>query len=156
MIRYLREFRLIPIVLFATVSLFALKTASLLIVGHYALDEPRNVDDDITGTIPGGANGMPKDSASKAGTQGKQAGTSSWAQQMFNYPDVTGSAGAGKGEAKPEAAPAKPAHPKPQEPPPSDRGWKPVQAESGRVMSPAGTPLLGATTKPWKKFAALA
>ena len=49
--RMLRDFRLIPVVLFATISLFALKTIGLIVDGHYTLDS--YLDDDITGTIPG-------------------------------------------------------------------------------------------------------
>jgi len=127
MIRSLRELRLVPIVLFATVSLFALKTVGLLIDGHYALDETRTVDDDITGTIPG---------AAKVGAHGKQAQSSpqSWAQQIFNYPDITGAAG----EKKPEAPPKGPISANtPEQPPAGTKGWKPVPLDGGRAQSPA-------------------
>jgi flagellar motility protein MotE (MotC chaperone) len=134
MIRSLRELRLVPIVLFATVSLFALKTIGLLIDGHYALDESRMADDDITGTIPG-ASGT---GAGKAGAQGKRAGApssaqssaQSWAQQMLGYPDITGSAGEKKPEAKAKAG-------TPEEPPAGTKGWKPVPLDGGRAQSPA-------------------
>jgi len=138
MIRSLRELRLVPIVLFATVSLFALKTIGLLIDGHYALDETRMADDDITGTIPG---------ATKAGAHGKQApatrsstqssaqsSAQSWAQQMFSYPDITGSAGEKKSEAPPKP---KAAASTPEEPPAGTKGWKPVPLDGGRAQSPA-------------------
>ena len=149
MIRQLREFRLIPIVLFATISLFALKSISLLIDGHYALDDS-GLDEDITGTVPDAARNAPR----KAGSSGKQAGaqsgtqtgTQSWAQQMFNYPDVTGSV-EGKPAPKPPAAKgAAPAKGNttgavPEEPD-GKKGWKPVPLESGRAQSAAEIALL--------------
>jgi flagellar motility protein MotE (MotC chaperone) len=135
MIRRLREFRLVPVVLFATISLFALKSVSLLIAGHYALDDSSAVDDDITGTIPGTAGNAPRN-----------AGSQSWAQQMFNYPDVTGSA---EGKPAPKgAAPKNLAQAKggttgavPEEPD-GKKGWKPVPLESGRAQSAAEIALL--------------
>jgi flagellar motility protein MotE (MotC chaperone) len=150
MIQRLRSFRLVPVVLFATISLFALKSISLLIDGHYALDDSAAVDEDITGTIPGTGSKATKAGA-QTGTQagkpaGAQTGTQSWAQQMFNYPDVTGAV-----EGKPapkEGAPKKLAQAKdnstgavPEEPN-GTKGWKPVPIESGRVQSAAEIALL--------------
>jgi flagellar motility protein MotE (MotC chaperone) len=155
MIGRLREFRLVPIVLFATISLFALKSISLLIDGHYALDDSA-VDEDITGTIPGaarhpgkaGASGKQGGAGAQSSSQsGSQSGSQSWAQQMFNYPDVTASA-EGKPGAK-DAAAKNPAPAKgnatgaaPEEPPNGTKGWKPVPIESGRVQSAAEIALL--------------
>ena len=99
MIRLLRDFRLVPIVLFATITLFVLKTMGLLIDGRYALGEGDSAD--ITGTMPGApaAKAPPPNAASNS----KQ----SWAQQVFNYPDVTGAAGDSKPvEAKEAPKPA--------------------------------------------------
>jgi flagellar motility protein MotE (MotC chaperone) len=148
MIARLREFRLVPIVLFATISLFALKTISLLIDGHYALDDSRAVDEDITGTIPAPARNTPKNAGSP-GAPGKQAGAAtqsgspSWAQQMFNYPDVAGSVPEGKPAPK-NPAPAKGNYTGavPEEPPNGTKGWKPVPLESGRAQSAAEIALL--------------
>src|SRR5712692_2853043 len=125
MMRLVRDIRLVPIVLFATISLFALKTIGLLIDGHYTLDEVagRNADGiaDSTGTVPAAASAAhraPKSDANKSDTKsdiksgrpaGKPAGEQSWAQQMFNYPDVTGAVGDGK------TAENKPAENKPAE-----------------------------------------
>src|SRR5438445_534532 len=99
MTRLLRDFRLIPIVLFATISLFALKTIGLVIDGHYTLDAT-GVDEaaDITGTIPaavsGAARGTPPPGKPAADKQAdKQSDKQSWAQQMFGYPDITGAVG---------------------------------------------------------------
>jgi flagellar motility protein MotE (MotC chaperone) len=140
MIRYLRDFRLIPIVLFATVSLFALKTIGLIIDGHYTLDESRPADDEITGTIPGVPRDPSRDAAGSGKPAAKPAEKQSWAQQMFNYPDVTGAVGEEKKEDKPAAAPPKgKASAKAVEEPPADspKGWKPIPLEGNRAQSPA-------------------
>jgi flagellar motility protein MotE (MotC chaperone) len=141
MIRTLRDFRLIPIVLFATISLFALKAIGLIIDGHYTLDESRPADDDITGSVPG-VPGGPAREAVGGKRAGKQSGTQSWAQQMFNYPDVTGAVGEEKKEPPPAAAGVPPkgkTATKVVEEPPADgqKGWKPIPLEGNRAQSPA-------------------
>ena len=102
MIRILRELRLIPVVLLATACLAALKLLGLLLDGGYILadpdptmlDRPIHVDRDLsTGatTVVDNKITLPEQQLS-------------WAQQMFGYPDITGSV---PGE-KRAAAPAKP------------------------------------------------
>jgi flagellar motility protein MotE (MotC chaperone) len=56
----------------------------------------------------------------------------SWAQQVFNFPDVTGSVGEppGKQEQKAKAKPA------PKDPPPTPAGTQ-VPLDGGRILSPA-------------------
>jgi flagellar motility protein MotE (MotC chaperone) len=139
MIRFLRDIRLIPIVLLATVSLFALKTAGLILDGRYTLGDlvGRGGDADITGTIaePPRAESPPQ--AEAARTPAKQ----SWAQQMFGYPDITGAVGAG--EKKDETAPKPAAKPnKPEDPPKGTAGWTPVPVEPGKRTSPAEQAIL--------------
>jgi len=161
MIRLVRDIRLVPIVLFATISLFALKTIGLLIDGHYTLDEVagRNADGiaDSTGTVPAAASAAhraPKSDANKSDIKsgrpaGKPAGEQSWAQQMFNYPDVTGAVGDGKtAENKPaeNKTAEKPALPKGDratatpEGPAGTTGWKPI--DGGRPQSVAEMAIL--------------
>jgi flagellar motility protein MotE (MotC chaperone) len=135
MIRSLRHFRLLPIVLFAIVSLFALKAVGLLIDGHYMLGDPANPDEtDVTGAIAAPA-GMP------AGRGGKPTAVQSWAQQMFSFPDVTGAVGERKAEPKPPAPKANRATAVPEEPK-SPAGWTPVPLEGARPPSPAETAIL--------------
>jgi flagellar motility protein MotE (MotC chaperone) len=117
--RVMREFRLVPLVLFATVSLLALKIGGLVTSGGYTLTAAR----------PAQASDVRVQPANKR----------SWAQEMFGYPDVTGSVeqpkgaakesnGAGNGNAaKPVAAP----------PPPPQGEGKQVATENGRTQSPA-------------------
>jgi flagellar motility protein MotE (MotC chaperone) len=127
MIRYWRELRLLPIVLVATGALLALKTLGLLVNGHYTLDDP-----DITGSIS-----APPPARAAATRGGKQ----SWAQEMFGYPDITGSVAASKtAEKAPETASKDKA--KPEEPPKGTAGWQKVPLDGGRRPSPAEQALL--------------
>jgi flagellar motility protein MotE (MotC chaperone) len=94
-----REFRLIPLVLVATVSLFALKVSGLVFDGGYTLGERLAGDNksDLTPTtadsIPGTTPIIFADRDALPPEPAKQ----SWAQEMFNYGgDVTGSVGGSK------------------------------------------------------------
>ncbi|MFL5102687.1 MAG: MotE family protein [Xanthobacteraceae bacterium] len=118
--KFTREFRLIPVVLFATVSLLALKIGGLVASGGYTLATPR----------PAQANDVHARSP-----EGKR----SWAQETLGYPDLTGSVdkpaaadqngkGAGKGD---------PAQPAAAEPPPLKPDAAPVSIDSTRALSPA-------------------
>jgi flagellar motility protein MotE (MotC chaperone) len=135
MIGRLRNLRLVPIVLFATISLFALKAIGLIIDGRYTLDDRsgRHPDDaaDITGTIAGAP-------SAPSAPKPKQ----SWAQEVFGYPDVTGTAGDSKTEpkgtpsAKGNRAGAKPEEPK------ATPGGMPVPLDGKRPQSPAEIAIL--------------
>lgn len=159
MTRLLRDFRLVPIVLFATISLFALKTIGLVIDGHYTLDATSvNEGADITGTIPStGGSRSPPGKPPPGKQADKQPDKQSWAQQMFGYPDITGAVGEAKpAEKKPaesRSAEGKSAEPKeaagkgnrattPEEPPKGKTGWTPVPLDRGRPQSPAETAIL--------------
>jgi flagellar motility protein MotE (MotC chaperone) len=86
LIRLLRDLRLVPVVLIATIALFALKALGLVLDGGYLFDGLAAGHDDmeITGTI---AAPRPERLPRK---QPPAAPKSSWAQEMFNYPGVTG------------------------------------------------------------------
>jgi flagellar motility protein MotE (MotC chaperone) len=98
MIRFTREFRLIPLVLVATVSLFALKVSGLVFDGGYTLGE-RLAGDNKSDLTPTTADSIP-DSTPIIFTNGDPSAQStkqSWAREMFNYGgDITGSVGANK------------------------------------------------------------
>jgi flagellar motility protein MotE (MotC chaperone) len=120
---FMREFRLIPIVLFATVTLLALKIGGLALSGGYTLASPRpaQADDRRALSSPG----------------------RSWAQELFGFPEVTGSVekpsdknatGAAKGDAvKPGASATSP----PAAAVPAMPEGAPVPLDSARVISPA-------------------
>jgi flagellar motility protein MotE (MotC chaperone) len=135
MIRFFRDFRILPIVLCATTGLFVLKSMGLVLDGGYTLGGRDRADDvEITGAnIRGREQAKPtRAEALRALESSKQ----SWAQEMFGYNEVTGSSPPPKPPA-PDAAAAKPP---PEEPPPSNKGWTPVPLE--RPLSPAERALL--------------
>ena len=86
MTRFLREFRLIPVVLFATVCLLGLKVVGLLLDGGYTLS-----DFDFS-------SGPRRASPAASVTPHAKP---SWAQEMFSFPETTSSITADK---KPEKA----------------------------------------------------
>jgi flagellar motility protein MotE (MotC chaperone) len=106
--------------------------------GGYLFGEPpsRTAEDiDITGTI-----GAPKRLGASAAQPSRPAmpAKQSWAQEMFNYPDVTGSVGA-KAALPPETGPVKSNRAVPIDPPPTT-GGTPVALE--QPASPAERAIL--------------
>jgi flagellar motility protein MotE (MotC chaperone) len=101
MIRVARDFRLIPIVLLATIALFALKVSGLVFDGGYTLAERlenRNKPG-LQIAAPESVPAYPKIVvAGDAHRPGASAPRQPWAQEMFNYNDggdgdVTGGVG---------------------------------------------------------------
>lgn len=151
MINRLRDFRLIPIVLIATICLFALKTFGLVFDGGYIFGDlgSRSADDsDITGTV------TPKQAADAVLTQPattpslppappKPPPKLSWAQEMFNFPDVTGSTPAPKPAAPAEGAAPRDAKakPPPKDSPPGE-GWTPIATDPHGLPSAAERAIL--------------
>jgi flagellar motility protein MotE (MotC chaperone) len=136
--RLLRDFRLIPVVLVAITALFILKSTGLIFNGGYTL---AGADDgDITGTVPQGSKAAPKGTPKGPATTEAAVplpprdAPRSWAQQMFNFPDVTGAVAEPKQEQKADSkAKAKPA---PKDPPPTPAGTV-VPLDGGRILSAA-------------------
>lgn len=123
----LREVRLIPIVLVAAGGLFVLKTAGIVLDGGYTLGErlaARGPDQlkitDAPVTV----------AAAEPATPSPRASSQSWASEVFNYPDVTGSVpDAPKGAAS--DLPLKVSKsPPPLEPKPDKNGVMPQQGPS--------------------------
>lgn len=145
LIRFLRDIRLVPIVLVAIVALFALKTLGLVLDGGYLFDPvatQAGADPDVTGSIAAGATG--EASAASAKPSAKQ----SWAQEMLNYPDVTGAIEGSPSTPK-DAAPAdKPgaAAKKPEEPTHVPDGT-PVPIDADHPVSPAERSILESLQK---------
>jgi flagellar motility protein MotE (MotC chaperone) len=101
MIRIARDFRLVPIVLLATIALFALKVSGLVFDGGYTLAERlenRNKPS-LQIAAPESVPDYPKIVvADDAHLPGASAPKQPWAQEMFNYNDdsdrdITGSVG---------------------------------------------------------------
>jgi flagellar motility protein MotE (MotC chaperone) len=154
MTRLIREFRLLPVVLLATVLLLGLKVLGIVLDGGYTL-----ADLDFSSS-PGESANDPATSQRPAVTRADALSPtpprkSSWAQDMFNFPDVTGSV-----HNKPDEKPAeKTAEPKPGEkpaeggaatrpvapkapPPDPDKGGTRVPLDANGVTSPAERAIL--------------
>lgn len=121
MIKVLRDFRLLPLVLLATVSLLALKSLGLLFDGGYllgpsarqhshAVQAPAHPALDGTGDIVGSVTPAKSEPTTpevtaplvlEAPPDPEPASRPSWAQEMFNFPEITGSIGGGDKEAMP-------------------------------------------------------
>jgi flagellar motility protein MotE (MotC chaperone) len=163
-VRSLREVRLVPVVLVATIGLFALKALGLALDGGYLFYNASAGPDqaEITGTIA-------------AGKDPSAAAKQSWAHEMFNFPgsggsvesipspprpgiaasppgsspdDITGAVGDTAAPKKPEAPAGKGegAAKKPQEPPPSLSGT-PVPLEAQPPVSQAERAVLESLQK---------
>ena len=138
--RVLRDIRLIPIVLLATVSLFALKVSGLVFDGGYTLAERlqgRNKTD-MKVTTAESIPDFPKIViADQNATPNPAPPKQPWAQEMFNFNgdrDVTGSVGAS--EEKISGPPLKVSN-KPPGPPKLEVAGASIPMESGRT-APAG------------------
>ncbi len=130
MTRFARDVRLIPIVLFATISLLALKVSGLIFDGGYTLAERLQ-----TRIKPGTEVTA---STGEAGSPGKTAGERpAWAQEMSSFneggrDDVTGSVHA---EEKP-ATPGLKVTDKPPDPTKLEVAGAAIPLEPGRIASP--------------------
>lgn len=140
MIRFARDFRLIPIVLLATSCLFALKVSGLVFDGGYTLAErmQNRYKTDLTATTAETVPDYPKIvvSSRKAGPP-KPEFKEAWARQMFNYNegtsrDVTGSIEKG---AAPAGPPLKVSEQRPA-PAKLEAGGTSIAIEPGRSAPP--------------------
>src|SRR5205085_4420921 len=122
MIRWVREFRIVPVVLAAIIVLFALKTLGLVFDGGYTLGDVTGVFGDNEAADITGATGAPDRTNAQPATPRRPP---SWAQQMFNFPETTGSVG--------ESSPAAPAE--------APGGGRPAQKPQDPSPNPDGTPV---------------
>lgn len=141
MTRFARDVRLIPIVLFATISLLALKVSGLVFDGGYTLAERMQAryrgDLQITSrdSVPDQPKIVVTEKYAKPGAAGSRQ---PWAQEMFSFnggnaSDVTGSVGAA--EEKP-TDPALKVSDKPPDPTKLEVAGAAIPLEPGRIASP--------------------
>jgi flagellar motility protein MotE (MotC chaperone) len=127
--RLLREFRIIPVVLFAAICLLTLKLIGIMRGDGYVLGPDPLLGETLATRI---AVSRAPDRRVLQTADAKQ----SWAQEMFNYPDVTNSVP----ESKP--APAPPSVAKKAIEPPKDPGGTPVMIDASQPSSPAERAIL--------------
>lgn len=126
--QFLRDFRVIPVVLFASVCLLTFKVIGIVRGGGYVLSPDPFLGETLATRIAESRSPQPKLVQTTAIKQ-------SWAQEMFNYPDVTGSV--------PESKPAeKPPAVKKAADPPKDPDGTPVMIDASKPSSPAERALL--------------
>src|SRR5690349_17953399 len=129
--RVLRELRIIPVVLFAAICLLALKVIGLVRGDGYVLGSEPHLGEVLATRIADSRSPDPK-GIKAAEPPARQ----SWAQEMFGFPDVTGSVPESKPADKPAAAIKKPV------PAPKDPGGTPVNLDTSKPSSPAERALL--------------
>ena len=143
MIRFARDFRLIPVVLLATISLFALKVSGLVFDGGYTLAErlqgldKKGLQITTRESVPDYPKIVVADQqASRIPQEPKQ----SWAREMFNYGgDITGSVGG----AEQSSVPALKSGTKPPDSPKLQVGDTTVQMAAGEIASAGERAILG-------------
>src|SRR4051794_23486563 len=117
---WLRDFRLLPIVLLAIGCLFALKTFGLFSGGGYTLGQRLGNGNNtlVVTTVPMAPVAEMRSPAVAMEMAGARP-QKSWMQDVFNYPgaDVTGSVPAPKSDVTGSAPPPKPKEPEKPEPP---------------------------------------
>jgi flagellar motility protein MotE (MotC chaperone) len=142
MMRFIREFRLIPVVLLATICLLGLKVLGIMLDGGFTLA-------DLDFSSP------PPPAASSNAPPADQRRTTSWAQDMFGFPDVTGSISSDRQPAPKRndetrvaenAGPpaVKPAETKPAETKPGET--KPPEAKAPATTAPSARSTAGGGT----------
>jgi flagellar motility protein MotE (MotC chaperone) len=143
MIRFARDFRLLPIVLLATVCLLALKVSGLVVDGGYTLAERmQNRNKPKMPTTAEDIPAYPKITIADKNLTPVASGSSArpWAQEMLGYNDankgdITGSTK--KEEAPPAAAgPALKTSEKPPEPAKLEIAGNAYPLEPGKINSP--------------------
>jgi len=93
MSRFARDFRLIPVVLLATICLFALKVSGLVFDGGYTLAErlqglnKTGMEITTRESVPDYPKIVVADAQAPPPVAATPASKRSWAQQMFNYGD---------------------------------------------------------------------
>lgn len=92
MIRFLRELRLIPILLIGAACLFGLKLLGILFNGSYVLSTHGSSGDHaiVVSLAPSTQELVPQTIPLETGPR-TRSGQPSWMQEMFGFPDVTGS-----------------------------------------------------------------
>ncbi|MGV3635725.1 MAG: MotE family protein [Pseudorhodoplanes sp.] len=133
----IHRLRLVPIVLFAAAGLFVLKVAGIVIDGGYTLGAGHQAKSERPFREPTAATFRSSNEAPQVQAPQRQK---SWAQEMFGYPDVTGSVGASKPEPKDAPTPDKP-DPKFAKTPPKAPSGTVVQLDAASI-SPSERALL--------------
>lgn len=147
MIRFARDFRLIPLVLLATTSLFVLKVSGLVFDGGYTLAERLQGRGKTGLTVIAAENvpDTPKIVVADGQPPAPAVDEGSWAEQMFNYDrggrDITGSID--KKQDEKSGGPKLKVSDKPPAPPKLQAGDTTVTLRPGHMASAGERAVLG-------------
>ena len=151
MIRLLREFRLIPIVLIAAICLFALKLMGLMFNGSYLLrSRGLSADNAITIPLSSSSQELTPQTVTLDGWAPPDGGKQSWMREIFGFPDVTGSVNNGAPPSKnPVTVTGSSSAPKlaPKENPAADKGAPPPPGGKNQPQE-ANVPAINGTQIP--------
>jgi flagellar motility protein MotE (MotC chaperone) len=145
MTKLVRDFRLIPIVLIAAVCLLVLKLMGIVLDGGYTLGQRLAGGETLvvttmpaSTTTPLRSPAIPLQMPGQASSSGKP-----WMQEMFRYPDVTGSVPSAPPAAKDAKPEAKAETPPPGPAPDAKSGGTKIALDAPpRAVSPAERALL--------------
>ena len=142
--KWVREFRLIPVLLIAASCLLALKSLGLILDGGYTLGQRLGSNALVVTTVPVPPTTELRSPAAALEVAAAPSSGSkpSWMQEVFNYPDVTGSVPAKPKEASKDA-PKETSKETPKEPAKQvaggDKAGKPVAPPPPETKAAAGT-----------------
>jgi flagellar motility protein MotE (MotC chaperone) len=149
MIRLLREFRLIPIVLIATGALFGLKVIGLFFNGSYLFgSRGLQIENGYTIALTSPSQQLASPTVSLETGAPPPSNKPSWMREMFGFPDVTGSVNSGSSPEKyPVTITGSSAPPAPPAPPPAPKEGasvdKPTPTQAGAKNEPKAPPVNG-------------
>jgi len=149
MIRWARDFRLIPVVLLATICLFALKVSGLVFDGGYTLAErlqglnKSGMQITTRESVPDYPKIVVADAQAPPPVPVTPETKQPWAREMLNYggdnSDVTGSVGGAEQSSGPKLKTSS----KPPDPPKLEVGDITVPIEAGKIASAGERAILG-------------
>jgi flagellar motility protein MotE (MotC chaperone) len=138
MTRWLREFRLVPVVLIATGCLFALKTMGLIFDGGYTLGQRLGSDTLVVTRVPVPPSIQLHSTTTPLEIASAQGSKRSWMQEMFNYP---GGGGSGGGDITGSITTTKPAEKEAME------KAEAAKSKPGKVAEPSAAEIKAASGK---------
>jgi flagellar motility protein MotE (MotC chaperone) len=147
----LREFRLIPLVLIGTSCLFVLKVIGLLLDGGYLLGSRTLQGDNVVALKPLPSQELYPETVKLDGMAPSSGNRPSWMQEIFGYPDMTGSVNSGRTNARnPVTVTGSTSVPKPagKDVPPADDGVPPPGGPAGKNPAAAKPPPVSGTVIP--------
>jgi flagellar motility protein MotE (MotC chaperone) len=129
MIKLIRELRILPVVMLAAGCLLALKMFGIALDGGYILSDSTSTSGNSSEIAEAKKLAAPVETVAAVASPAGPAGKQSWAQEVFGFPETTGSVPDSKPAEKPKDAPS-------AANPPKQPDGKVVPLDSPRLPSP--------------------